>query len=88
VLATLIVPALGARNHSQGWRLPLAYGIGVAGYACGLVLSSALDLPSGALIVWCLALLAVVAHATAPAARNATASAPPGLDARHTSRPG
>jgi zinc/manganese transport system permease protein len=66
VFATLIVPSLGSRNHPQPRRLPLAYAIGVGGYAIGLVLSAALDLPSGALIVWCLALLAVVAHAASP----------------------
>jgi zinc/manganese transport system permease protein len=66
VFATLIVPALGTRRHPPRRRLPLAYAIGVAGYAGGLVLSSALDLPSGALIVWCLAALAVVAHMAAP----------------------
>ena len=51
VFATLIVPALGSRRHPPRARLLLAYGIGVAGYAAGLVLSSALDLPSGALIL-------------------------------------
>ena len=66
VFATLIVPALGVRRHPESRRLRLAYAIGVAGYAIGLLLSSALDLPSGALIVWCLALLAIAAHAAAP----------------------
>jgi zinc/manganese transport system permease protein len=66
VFATLIVPALGVRRHPEARRLRLAYAIGVAGYAVGLLLSSALDLPSGALIVWCLALLAIAAHAAAP----------------------
>jgi zinc/manganese transport system permease protein len=74
VFATLIVPSLGARQHRASRRLPLAYGIGIGGYAIGLVLSAALDLPSGALIVWCLALLAVAAHAFAPG--NAGAGAP------------
>ncbi|HET7794293.1 MAG TPA: metal ABC transporter permease [Rhizobacter sp.] len=63
VFASLIVPALGVRKHPERRRLPLAYGIGVGAYALGLVLSSAFDLPSGALIVWCLAALAVLAHA-------------------------
>jgi len=63
VFATLIVPALGSRLHAPRRRLLLAYGIGIAGYAVGLVLSSALDLPSGALIVWCLALLAMASYA-------------------------
>ena len=63
VFATLIVPALGARLLAPRARLILAYAIGVLGYAAGLVLSSALDLPSGALIVWCLAILAIAAYA-------------------------
>ena len=67
VFASLIVPSLGTRDWPESRRLPLAYAIGVAGYAIGLVLSAALDLPSGALIVWCLALLAVAAHALSPA---------------------
>ena len=46
---------------------PLAYLIGLGGYAVGLVLSTLFDLPSGALIVWCLALLAIVVHAFGPA---------------------
>jgi zinc/manganese transport system permease protein len=76
VFATLIVPALGTRNYAERKRLPLAYGIGVLGYAIGLLLSSALDLPSGALIVWCLAVLAVLTHAAAPRrSRVAVASA-------------
>ncbi|HET9470394.1 MAG TPA: metal ABC transporter permease, partial [Usitatibacter sp.] len=36
-------------------RLPTAWAIGIAGYAAGLVLSTAYDLPSGAVIVWSLA---------------------------------
>jgi zinc/manganese transport system permease protein len=66
VFATLIVPSLGSRNHPESRRLPLAYAIGALGYAGGLVLSATLDLPSGALIVWCLALLALAVHARAP----------------------
>lgn len=66
VFATLIVPSLGTRAHSPARRLPLAYAIGIGGYAIGLVLSAALDLPSGALIVWCLAVLALFAHAASP----------------------
>lgn len=66
VFASLIVPALGVRQHAERHRLPLAYAIGIGGYALGLVLSSVFDLPSGALIVWCLAVLAVIAHALSP----------------------
>ncbi|MGN6702666.1 MAG: metal ABC transporter permease, partial [Burkholderiaceae bacterium] len=75
VFASLIVPSLGVRNHAPRRRLPLAYAIGAAGYAIGLALSTLYDLPSGALIVWCLALLAVVAHACAPAPAMARAEA-------------
>ena len=66
VFASLIVPSLGVRNHAPRWRLALAYLIGTGGYAIGLVLSTLFDLPSGALIVWCLTLLAIVAHAFGP----------------------
>lgn len=66
VFASLIVPALGVRKHPASRRLALAYAIGIGGYAAGLVLSLLCDLPSGALIVWCLAVLAVFAHAMSP----------------------
>jgi zinc/manganese transport system permease protein len=66
VFASLIVPALGVRNYPQRWRLPLAGLVGSAGYAAGLLLSLVFDLPSGALIVWCLAVLAVLAYALGP----------------------
>ena len=66
VFASLIVPSLGVRNYPAQRRLALAYLIGIGGYAVGLVLSTWFDLPSGALIVWCLALLAIVVHAFGP----------------------
>ena len=76
VFATLIGPALGSRRHPPRRRLVLAYGIGVAGYGAGLVLSAALDLPSGALIVWCLAALAIAVYAAGGKVRR-VAAAPP-----------
>jgi zinc/manganese transport system permease protein len=66
VFASLIVPALGVRHYRDGLRLPLAYLVGIGGYGCGLLLSMAFDLPSGALIVWCLTLLAILAYAWRP----------------------
>lgn len=66
VFASLIIPSLGARNHAERIRLPLAYMIGAAGYAAGLILSMLFDLPTGPLIVWCLAILAALAHALGP----------------------
>jgi zinc/manganese transport system permease protein len=40
-------------------RLPAAWLLGLAGYAIGLVLSTALDLPSGPVVVWVLVALAL-----------------------------
>jgi zinc/manganese transport system permease protein len=54
VFATLIVPPLATRRMGRG-RLVAAWSIGVLGYAAGLALSTAYDLPSGAVIVWALA---------------------------------
>ena len=59
VFATLIVPPLATRRMKQH-RLPAAWALGAAGYAGGLVLSTAADLPSGPMIVWVLAVLAIV----------------------------
>ncbi len=56
VFTTLVVPAL-ATYYSRGRRLAKAYAIGVAGYAAGLLLSLAADLPSGATIVCTMVLL-------------------------------
>ncbi|MDB5764768.1 MAG: metal transporter permease [Herminiimonas sp.] len=66
VFASLIVPSLGVRNHQRGKRLWFAYIVGIAGYAVGLLISMVFDLPSGALIVWCLALLAMLVYAMGP----------------------
>ena len=70
------VPALGVRQYPAHWRLPLAYAVGVGGYAVGLALSLLYDLPSGALIVWCLAGWAVVAQLLAPRAGGVTSGPP------------
>ena len=66
VFASLIIPGLGVRNYAERKRLPLAYAVGIGGYASGLVISMIFDLPSGALIVWCLALLAIATFAAGP----------------------
>jgi zinc/manganese transport system permease protein len=63
VFSTLVVPAL-ATYYSRRRRLIHAYGIGIAGYAAGLLLSLAADLPSGAMIV-CAMVLAGLAAALA-----------------------
>lgn len=53
VFATLIIPALATLGYRRS--LAAAYLVGVAGYASGLMLSALFDLPSGAAIVWLLA---------------------------------
>jgi zinc/manganese transport system permease protein len=58
VFATLIVPPLATRRMTRR-RLPAAWAISVLGYALGLVVSTALDLPSGPVIVWMLVALAL-----------------------------
>ena len=73
VFASLIIPSLGVRNFTQPKRLPLAFTIGIGGYASGLVLSTLSDLPAGALIVWCLALLAIAMHGFGPNAADGKA---------------
>jgi zinc/manganese transport system permease protein len=50
VFTTLIVPALATRRFGRG-RLIWGYALGAAGYALGLGLSLATDLPPGPLIV-------------------------------------
>ncbi len=61
VFASLIIPALGSRLiHNTRKSLLLGYAIGVLGYGLGLVLSSLLDLPSGAVIVWSIAASALL----------------------------
>ncbi|HVS54752.1 MAG TPA: metal ABC transporter permease [Casimicrobiaceae bacterium] len=72
VFATLIVPPLATRKMTRR-RLAAAWAIGAAGYAVGLVVSTALDLPSGPVIVWMLVILSLAWYAilaprfTAPA---------------------
>jgi zinc/manganese transport system permease protein len=62
VFATLIVSPLATRRMARR-RLPAAWLLGVAGYATGLVLSTAFDLPTGPVIVWVLVALALLWHA-------------------------
>lgn len=59
VFASLIIPALGARKLGEKGLL-FAYTTGALGYAVGLVASALFDLPSGAVIVWSLAVFAVL----------------------------
>jgi zinc/manganese transport system permease protein len=60
VFSSLIIPALATRGLQAPRRHLAGYAIGVAGYATGLALSALFDLPSGAVIVWTLALCAIL----------------------------
>jgi len=74
VFATLIVPPLATRRMVRH-RLQAAWALALLGYAIGLVASTALDLPSGPVIVWVLVALALCWNAIA--GRNgATREAP------------
>ena len=56
VFTSLIVPAL-ATHRLKKQRTVIAYAVGIAGYAAGLLLSVLSDLPSGAAIVWAMAVI-------------------------------
>ena len=72
VFTTLIVPAVATYRHALRGQLALGLGLGVASYVVGLAVSVLTDLPSSAVIVWCMALLAIALHLTA---RNGVAQA-------------
>ena len=60
VFASLIIPALATRFLSDKQRLWAGYVIGVVSFAAGLVASALFDVPSGAIIVWMLAVTAIL----------------------------
>ncbi len=62
VFSTLIMPALAVRDWPERRRLAGAYGIGIVAYLLGLLASAIFDLPSGAVIVWALALTGLAAN--------------------------
>ncbi len=57
VFASLIIPALGSLGHNR--PVLTGFTIGATGYGFGLLLSSLFDLPSGAVIVWSIAVIAL-----------------------------
>lgn len=65
VFASLIIPALAVRAFKQR-ALFWAMLVGSAGYATGLAISALLDLPSGATIVWALALCGLLVASLRP----------------------
>lgn len=59
VFASLIIPALATSGIRRGNRLVVGYAIGAVSYFLGIVLSVLLDLPTGAVIVWSMAAVAL-----------------------------
>ena len=60
VFASLIIPALATTGIRKGNRLIAGYVIGAISYLAGIVLSFLLDLPTGAVIVWSMAVVAII----------------------------
>ena len=61
VFACLIIPALATTGIRRGSRLVAGYLIGAVSFLIGILVSVWLDLPTGAVIVWGMALIALVA---------------------------
>ena len=61
VFASLIIPALATRNVQHKRQLPAAWLVGFLGYLAGISLSMWFDYPTGAMIVWAMAILAICA---------------------------
>src|SRR5882672_5751946 len=59
VFSSLIIPALASRNATR-LRLAKAYAVGGLGYLFGLVASNLFDLPTGAIIVWSMAMVGII----------------------------
>ena len=60
VFASLIIPALATRRMHGAPRLWAGYGIGALAYFVGILASAWLDLPTGAVMVWSLAIIATL----------------------------
>ncbi|HKB83950.1 MAG TPA: metal ABC transporter permease [Burkholderiales bacterium] len=58
VFSSLIIPALASRNATR-FRLAKAYAVGGLGYLFGLVASTLFDLPTGAIVVWAMAIVGI-----------------------------
>jgi zinc/manganese transport system permease protein len=66
VFSSLIIPALATRNAVR-FRLGKSYAVGGLGYLAGLIASTLFDLPTGAIIVWAMAIIGIVASTLEPA---------------------
>ena len=60
VFASLIIPALATTGIRRGNRLVAGYAIGAVSYFIGIGMSVLLDLPTGAVVVWSMAIVALI----------------------------
>ena len=60
VFASLIIPALATTGLRRGNRLMVGYAVGALSYFVGIILSFLLDLPTGAVVVWSMAIVAIL----------------------------
>lgn len=61
VFASLIIPAMSTRRLKGVKRLMSGYAIGAIAYLVGISLSAMLDMPTGAITVWTMAIIAIIA---------------------------
>jgi len=61
VFASLILPALATRRMNGPWRLLTGYAVGALAFLAGITISALLDLPTGAVTVWTMASIALLA---------------------------
>jgi zinc/manganese transport system permease protein len=71
LFASLIIPALATSNLRSSRRLMVGYAVGALSYFLGIVLSALLDLPTGAVIVWTMAVVALLVGFTLAEKRGA-----------------
>jgi len=64
VFTSLIVPAVATYRHAVKRQLLIGYAVAAASYIVGLAASVVTDLPSSPVIVWAMALIGLVVHAT------------------------
>ena len=76
VFASLIVPALATRALEGRRGLVAGWALGAAAYAVGLAASAVFDLPTGALIVWALAILGAMLSPMLGRSRRESAAHP------------
>lgn len=63
VFASLILPALATRRMQGILRLLAGYLVGAVSYLAGIIISSIFDLPTGAVVVWTMAAVAIIVGA-------------------------